>query len=215
MVVSDVAQELMRKRVLVPIGIQCAFVSLVVEFVTYLVIYLRSDAEFLGAFLVTSGAIVLRIVFCFLPFCFLRFVYPAKQFTKVISAIASALWFVVTTAANVVLTVRAGMFGKSLIFSALWIANGYRIMITDRHRYLYSSAFDSTLVEMENMHNQGEAIMQYVESGAAYAAFTSGETSQKQFESTMKAYNIATSEMYKLEDEIAVLRKQLEWEIKQ
>lgn len=214
MVVSDVAQELMRKRVLVPIGIQCAVVSLVVEFVTYIVTYLLSGAEFLGAFLVTSGAIVLRIMFCFLPFCFLRFVYPAKQFTKVTSAIVSVLWFVATTAANVVLTTRTGMFGKSLIFSALWIANGYRIMTADRHRYLYSAAFDSTLAEMENMHNQGEAIMQYVESGAAYAAFAGGETSQKQFESTMKAYNLATSEMHKLEDEIAVLHKQLEWEIK-
>lgn len=215
MVVSDVAQELMRKRVLVPIGIQCAFVSLLVEFVTYLVLYLRSGAEFLGAFLVTSGAIVLRIVFCFLPFCFLRFVYPAKQFTKVTSAIVSVLWFVVTTAANVVLTTRTGMFGKSLIFSALWIANGYRIMITDRRRYLYSSAYDATLAEIENIQSQGNAVINYVESGAANATFASGGMPQKQFENIMKAYNLAKSESQKLEDEIAALHKQLEWEIKQ
>ncbi len=214
MVVSDVAQDLMRKRVLVPIGIQCACISLTVEFAIYIITYLLAGAEFLGAFLVTSGAIVLRIVFCFLPFCFLRFVYPAKQFTKVPSAIISVLWFIATTAANVVLVIREEMFGKSLIFAIFWVAIGYRIMTSDRHRFLYSSAFDSTLAEMETRHNQGEAIVQYVESGSAYAEFARGEIPQKQFESTMQAYNLAKSDMYRLEDEIAALRKQLEWEIK-
>ncbi len=214
MVAGDVAQDLMRKRVLVPAGVQRAFLSLLIEFAAYIVIYLRSGAEFLGAFLVASGAIVLRVVFCFLPFCFLRFVYPAKQFTKVTSAIVSVLWFVATTAANVVLTTRTGMFGKSLIFSALWIANGYRIMITDRRRYLYSSAYDATLAELENIHSQGDAVINYVESGAANAAFASGGMPQKQFENTMKAYNLAKSESQKLEDEIISLWKQLKWEIK-
>ena len=144
MVVGDIAQELMRKRVLVPIGIQCACISLTVEFAIYIITYLLAGAEFIGAFLVTSGAIVLRIVFCFLPFCFLRFVYPAKQFTKVPSAIISVLWFIATTAANVVLVIREEMFGKSLIFAIFWVAIGYRIMTSDRHRFLYSSAFDST-----------------------------------------------------------------------
>lgn len=215
MVIGDMAQELMRKRVLVPIGIQCACISLTVEFAIYIITYLLAGAEFIGAFLVTSGAIVLRIVFCFLPFCFLRFVYPAKQFTKVPSAIISVLWFIATTAANVVLVIREEMFGKSLIFAIFWVAIGYRIMTSDRHRFLYSYAFDSTLAEMETRHNQGEAIVQYVESGAAYAEFARGEIPQKQFESTMQAYNLAKSDMYRLEDEIAALRKQLEWEIKQ
>lgn len=214
MVVGDIAQKLMRKRVLVPIGIQGACISLTIEFAIYIITYLLAGAEFLGAFLVTSGAIVLRIVFCFLPFCFLRFVYPAKQFQKAPSIIISVLWFIVTTVANVVLSFKVEMFGNSLFCSVFWIANGYRIMTTDRHRLLYSSAFDSTLAEMETRHNQGEAIVQYVESGAAYAAFARGEIPQKQFENAMKAYNLAMIEMCKLEDEIAVLRKQLEWEIK-
>lgn len=214
MVVGDIAQKLMRKRVLVPIGIQGACISLTVEFAIYIVTYLLAGAEFLGAFLVTSGAIVLRIVFCFLPFCFLRFVYPAKQFQKATSIIISVLWFIVTTVANAVLVFKVEMFGTSLFCSVFWIANGYRIMTIDRHRFLYSSAFDSTLAEMETRHNQGEAIVQYVESGAAYAAFARGEIPQKQFESTMQAYNLAKSDMYRLEDEIAAIRKQLEWEIK-
>lgn len=214
MVVGDIAQELMRKRVLVPIGIQGACISLTVEFAIYIVTYLLAGAEFLGAFLVTSGAIVLRIVFCFLPFCFLRFVYPAKQFQKATSIIISVLWFIVTTVANAVLVFKVEMFGTSMFCSVFWIASGYRIMTIDRHRFLYSSAFDSTLAEMEARHNQGEAIVQYVESGAAYAAFARGEIPQKQFESTMQAYNLAKSDMYRLEDEIAALRKQLEWEIK-
>lgn len=215
MVVGDIAQKLMRKRVLMPIGIQGACISFAVEFAVYIVTYLLAGAEFLGAFLVTSGAIVLRIVFCFLPFCFLRFVYPAKQFTKVPSAIISVLWFVVTTAANAVLAIRAGMFGNSLIFSVFWAVIGYRIMTTDRRRFLYSSAYDATLAELENIHSQGNAVINYVESGTANAAFASGEIPQKQYENTMKAYNLATSESHKMEDEIESLRKQLEWDIKQ
>ena len=215
MVVGDIAQELIRKRVIVPSGIQFAFVSLLTEFATYIVLYLLAGAEFLGAFLVTSGAIVLRIVFCFLPFCFLRFVYPAKQFTKATSVIVSVLWFIMTTVANAILAHRAGMFGHSLIFSVFWIANGYRIMTADRRRFLYSSAYDATLAELENIYSQGNAVINYVESGAANSAFASGGMPQKQFENTMKAYNLATSESHKLEDEIESLRKQLEWDIKQ
>ena len=215
MVVGDIAQKLMRKRVLVPIGIQGACISLTIEFAIYIITYLLAGAEFLGAFLVTSGAIVLRIVFCFLPFCFLRFVYPAKQFQKAPSIIISVLWFIVTTVANVVLSFKVEMFGNSLIFSVFWIANGYKIMTTDRRRFLYSPAYDATLAELENMYDQVNAVVNYVESGAANAAFARGEIPQKQFENAMKAYNLAMIEMCKLEDEIAVLRKQLEWEIKQ
>lgn len=215
MVVGDIAQELMRKRVLVPRGIQRAFVSLLLEFSMYIFIYLRVGAEFISAYLTASSAIVLRLVFCFLPFCFLRFVYPAKQFTQATSVIVSVLWFIMTTVANAILAHRIGMFGHSLIFSVFWIANGYKIMTTDRRRFLYSSAFDSTLAEMEKMHNQGEAIVKYAESGVVYAAFARGDITQKQFERTMQAYNLAKSDMYKLEDEISVLRKQMEWEIKQ
>lgn len=215
MVIGDMAQELMRKRVLVPIGIQCACISLTVEFAIYIITYLLAGAEFLGAFLVTSGAIVLRIVFCFLPFCFLRFVYPAKQLTQATSVIVSVLWFIMTTVANAILAHRIGMFGHSLICSVFWIANGYRIMTTDRRRFLYSPAYDATLAELENIHSQGNAVINYVESGVANSAFASGEMTQKQFEKTMKVYNLATSESHKLEDEIDSLRKQLEWEIKQ
>lgn len=215
MVVGDIAQELMRQRVLVPRGIQRAFVSLLLEFSMYIFIYLRVGASFISAYLAASSAIVLRLVFCFLPFCFLRFVYPAKQLTQATSVIVSVLWFIMTTVANAILAHRIGMFGHSLICSVFWIANGYRIMTTDRRRFLYSPAYDATLAELENIHSQGNAVINYVESGVANSAFASGEMPQKQFENTMKAYNLATSESHKLEDEIESLRKQLEWEIKQ
>lgn len=214
MVICDIAQSLMRKRCLVPSGIQFAVCSLFAEFVMYIVVYLLSGAELISAYLVASGAIVLRIVFCLVPFCILRYVFPAQQATRTKGILISLLWCAVTTTANVMLSMKIGLFYHSLIFFGSWIVNGYKIITEDRRRYLFSAAYDAPLYKLESIQSQGEAIIQYVESGAAYAAFARGEIPQKQFESTMQAYNLAKSDMYKLEDEISVLRKQMEWEIK-
>ncbi len=214
MVICDIAQSLMRKRCLVPSGIQFAVCSLFAEFVMYIVVYLLSGAELISAYLVASGAIVLRIVFCLVPFCILRYVFPAQQATRTKGILISLLWCAVTTTANVMLSMKIGLFYHSLIFFGSWIVNGYKIITEDRRRYLFSAAYDAPLYKLESIQSQGEAIIQYVESGAAYASFASGEMPQNQFETTMKAYNIAISESHNLEGEIESLRKQLQWEIK-